>query len=925
MKILSLIILYVSLCLFTNSIQAQKADTYNLFLKFQELYNSGDFIRAEECMLAVLNSGDKLPEIYIVAAYNNLGLIKKSTGLYDEAFEYYNRAGELISNRQQYSVTLADIYINKSRILTFRKSYPTAIEYLEKAIRLYQNTDKSDRNILQRLSTAYLNIGIIYYELKDYNAALEYLQKSSVLKLNNNLPEIELAYLNLAKTFMGMNNSLKADGYFKKSIASFIKEFGEDYYRLAEVYFDYGRFLLSTGRSDEALEALREALSICLKNYGEKHTLVSLSYKHLGDYYMQHNDYNTALAYYQNALIAVSKDFNDPDIFTNPSIGSSLFNIRFLEILKSKVCALELVAHQENDNMIKLHTMQKGMETIELALQIIDRIRNDFLSDESRIYLAENEKETYITAVRIAHSLYKLTGESSLVHKMYDITKKGKGAILRSEIAGNELLSTAGLPDSLKLKRNRLAGNIAAYNNLIIDEMRKTDPDTGRISMWKDALFDMNREKERLADQINKEFPQYRDLLEKTEPASTYEIQKQLGKDETVIDYLISNQYNNGKRELYIFLITKDRLEFHVASLDSSFIKHAETVRRCDIPGRFTGKQNEIFKNYTGALRYMYDNLIRRVEGLIESNRLIIIPDEEIAWLPFDAFLKSNPDSGQTDYERLGYLIYDYTFSYGYSSSLIFSKDIRLKKRQDVYAFSPDYSNIDIQNRELDNLQGAGKEIESVYKWFGGKKFTVNEATETNFMASIQYPAIFHLAMHSLSDTLDSRYSFLIFDSQGDTLEDGKLYNYEISLSKLSSPMIVLSACNSGTGTLYHGEGLMSLASGFILAGASSVIKTLWDVNDETSASVITRFYYHLSKGENKDEALRLAKLEYLTSQPPVYTNPYYWAAYEVLGDNSPVTRNNNAFLIIGVILLMLAGAGMIYFRRRTIFSALAR
>ena len=72
--------------------------------------------------------------------------------------------------------------------------------------------------------------------------------------------------------------------------------------------------------------------------------------------------------------------------------------------------------------------------------------------------------------------------------------------------------------------------------------------------------------------------------------------------------------------------------------------------------------------------------------------------------------------------------------------------------------------------------------------------------------------------------------------------------------------MVVLSACNSGGGTLYSGEGLMSLARGFTLAGASSVIKTAWEINDETSSAIITRFYSHLAKGEDKDEAMRHRK-----------------------------------------------------------------
>ncbi len=141
---------------------------------------------------------------------------------------------------------------------------------------------------------------------------------------------------------------------------------------------------------------------------------------------------------------------------------------------------------------------------------------------------------------------------------------------------------------------------------------------------------------------------------------------------------------------------------------------------------------------------------------------------------------------------------------------------------------------------EQANLSGAGNEIDGILKLFRGKKLSGKEATESNFRRAILHPAIFHLAMHSLSDSADSRYSYMLFDRKDDTLNDGKLYNYEISICRIESPMVILSACNSGTGTLYHGEGLMSLARGFMLAGASSVIKTSWEVNDETSADIIT-------------------------------------------------------------------------------------
>jgi len=137
--------------------------------------------------------------------------------------------------------------------------------------------------------------------------------------------------------------------------------------------------------------------------------------------------------------------------------------------------------------------------------------------------------------------------------------------------------------------------------------------------------------------------------------------------------------------------------------------------------------------------------------------------------------------------------------------------------------------------------------------------------------------------------------------------------------------MIVLSACNTGSGTLAHGEGIMSIARGFILAGASSVIKTFWDVNDDASAKIMIDYYYHLSRGRAKDESLRLAKLAYLKASPPAYVNPWYWAAYSVTGDRKPIAKNNKIRLLLvsSAVILLAAVILSSYLRRRKRFLAL--
>jgi CHAT domain-containing protein/tetratricopeptide (TPR) repeat protein len=921
--ILSIFILF--LIDFTCYSITQDKDVKIIFQRFVKLYNSGDFINAENCLLNVLNSKNVLSEKYLVAVYNNLGATNTQLGNYIKAQEYYSDAEGVIRNRLQNLLDLADIFINKAMIYGIQKSYPSSIEYFEKGIRIYLNVKKSDKSVFYRISTAYLNIGIIYYETEDYITALNYLRKSAELKQNENLSESAFVFLNIAKTYVKLLNYVEADKFFQRSIESSNKEFGENYFRFAEIYFGYGLFLQSVGRNAEALKINKRALSICIKNYGEKHTLVSLSYKHIADDYIHLSNLDSALYYYQKSLIAVVKNYNNPDIFTNPSLDSSLFDIRLLDNLKSKAKALDLFAGEQNDPVMKLKTMTKSLETIELALQLIDRIRNNYMSEESRIYLAENEKETYLFATHLAYNLYSATHDNSIGYKMYSIAQKAKASILRNEITGNELLYSTGIPDSLRENQNRLTGNIAAYNNLILEENRKSKPDSTKISLWKDALFDMNREKEKVTGDIERVFPQYHDLVGKTEPVSVKLIQKQLKTDETIVDYLLSNQYSEGKRKLYVFLISHDHLDFREEWLDSLFVKNAQILRKTSDPSSTNGSQNFDYISCTGALNYMYLSLIKPVEDLFRGKKLIIIPDEEIGWLSFDEFLKNRPGPDQNDYEGLHYLINDYTFSYGYSSSLIFNKSSSEMRGAEVFAFSPDYHNMGRSDSVISSLQGAGIEIGSIFKWFRGRNFSGDNATKTNFINALQDPAIFHLAMHSMSDSINSKYSYLMFDTHKLSPADSKLYNYEISLTRIKSPMVVLSACNSGTGTLYYGEGLMSLARGFTLAGASSVIKTTWEMNDEVSASIMTKFYFHLSKGREKNEAMRLAKLEYLQSSPPAFKNPYYWAAYEVLGDNEPVTRNSVVYIIIGLIVIISGGVVLFYFKRRRIVSDRSR
>lgn len=91
------------------------------------------------------------------------------------------------------------------------------------------------------------------------------------------------------------------------------------------------------------------------------------------------------------------------------------------------------------------------------------------------------------------------------------------------------------------------------------------------------------------------------------------------------------------------------------------------------------------------------------------------------------------------------------------------------------------------------------------------------------------------------------------------------------------------------------GEGISGLSRAFLYAGAESILVSLWNINDKSTALFMTYFYKYLTRGESKAQALRLAKIKMMESK---YCHPYYWAAFVLIGDfNSPVKISRSSHL----------------------------
>ncbi len=189
---------------------------------------------------------------------------------------------------------------------------------------------------------------------------------------------------------------------------------------------------------------------------------------------------------------------------------------------------------------------------------------------------------------------------------------------------------------------------------------------------------------------------------------------------------------------------------------------------------------------------------------------------------------------------------------------------------------------------DLTPLPNASVEVLLAARVFGPRNLTLvgPDASEAELKAKPLHAfRVIHIAAHAVgSDEEPERAGFVL--APGGKSEDGLWQAREIRHTQLNADLVTLSSCETGTGKLQGEEGIMNLARAFLMAGARSVVASLWDVDDRSSAALMTRFYAHIAKGETVADSLRAAQSDYLKE----FGNnipAYFWAGWTVIGDGT--------------------------------------
>jgi CHAT domain-containing protein len=368
----------------------------------------------------------------------------------------------------------------------------------------------------------------------------------------------------------------------------------------------------------------------------------------------------------------------------------------------------------------------------------------------------------------------------------------------------------------------------------------------------------------------------------------------------TLVEYsIVADAFKNqGKEEwrqseLYIWVV-KPTGEVAFKSVDlkslNTSLGNLVTSSRDSIGVRGRGlglTQRVNAATQTNQLQQLHKLLIEPIAQFLPTNpsdRVIFIPQNELFLVPFPALQDA---SGK-------YLIEKHTIL---TAPAIQVLELTRKQRQQVtgkdvlVVGNPTMPSISLkigeQPQKLPNLPGAEAEAKAIAQLLNTKALIGNQATKSTVEQQMEKARIIHLATHGLLDDFKGQgvpgAIALAPDSQ--TKEEagainGLLTSSEILDLKLNAELVVLSACDTGRGTI-TGDGVIGLSRSLISAGVPSVIVSLWSVPDSPTASLMTEFYRQLQQNSDKATALRQAMLTTMKQHP----NPRNWAAFTLIGE----------------------------------------
>jgi CHAT domain-containing protein/tetratricopeptide (TPR) repeat protein len=833
-----------------------------------------------------------------VNSLNNIGSSYFYLRNYTLAIDYGFKALQLqidIAGASDYSTAI--YYYNIASLYNQNKDYIKSIEYYKKAIEVFESfPDKKDRFY----AFSYNNLASLYYDTEFYDESFINITKAYNLYIDlfgSNSKEAASILNRIGRVQIALNELDSALVNINKS-----KEIRKDI--LGDNNLDYARSLESLGlyydtihNYSQSIDMYKKAIDIQEKIYGDKNIEIAKNYNKIGIIHLQNKNYKLALDFFQKAINSSVKGFNNKLVETNPKVfdnGYDLSNLNdsiwilskplLFEILNNKAKVLDL----DYQNTKNVKQLKSSFSTYKLAIQLLEIIRKEITAEGSKYLLSDDAKRVYTEYLQVAYELFKLYPEENYAESIFNICEISKSAVLRDQLKENYALNNSNIPGYVIEQERDLTLNIVHYRTELQKYHYSNDKkslESAELKALKDKYFKLNFEYDTLKNYIKSNYQWYNRLIS-SNIYSINEIKEQIDSTELILNYFI------GENKVYIVSIDKNNLSVTVSDIDNSFEKtvgnYYKSIKKY--------KKRE-FLNYGSEL---YSILIKPIEEIIrDKHKLLIIPNDYLYYIPFETLFSNTIKSeSNLNYSDLNYLIKDFEISYYHSTSMWFEN--KKAKQDDInnrgfIGFAPVFTKNDKNTQEkFDYLPFSESEITGINNLFIQKGlqseiYINSEATEKTFKENIFGYKYIHVATHGFSNDKNPELSGLAFynnsnndQNQNNTLNDGILYSKEMYNLTMNPELVVLSSCESGTGQLIAGEGLIAITRGFLNSGAPNILFSLWKVPDEKTSVFMKEYYEYILNGSTYTDALRKTKLNLI--QSPKTNMPRFWSGFVLIG-----------------------------------------
>jgi len=453
----------------------------------------------------------------------------------------------------------------------------------------------------------------------------------------------------------------------------------------------------------------------------------------------------------------------------------------------------------------------------ERAMEIVETLRTFLESEDTRSSFFEDKVQIYSETALVQLELGRIaeafhTTERARARAFLDLLGT------RASLSKNRELAAAEMTFSRKVAELRL---LIAEDDEEEEVQSRQEEIQALQRAYKEFLAKVGRESGEQASMVT------------VQPLNLKQVQEVLEPDQTLLEYFVTAD------RTYLWIVSRERLQVVTIA-----VSRKELSAKLNSLRRAIAQIDPLAK-YREVAGELYRLLILPGVPFIRGKEIIIVPHDVLHYLPFQALY--SPEGK--------YLIEDYALHYLSSASLLrFTKEKSRAMGEKVLALG----NPDLGDPKM-ALQFAGieaKEIKNLYPQ--SSIYLEKEATEEKAKSLSGQNDIIHFASHAELNENDPLSSAVLL-AKSDK-EDGRLEVREIFGMDLKASLVVLSACETGLGKLSSGDELVGLTRAFIYAGTPSVVASLWNVEDSSTAALMASFYKNL-KTMSKVEALRQAQL----------------------------------------------------------------